>query len=140
MIIDCHGHQTIVPKAHLEYREAQKARLENPALPQPPKPNMSDDEIREGIEANQLKLLRERGADITIFSPRASRMEPHVGDESTSLDWSIACNDLIWRVTDLFLITSLGFVNYHKHLVALLITLLRSLKDASLNSILLGAT
>jgi len=29
-------------------------------------------------------------------------MEPHVGDESTSLDWSIACNDLIWRVTDLF--------------------------------------
>ena len=102
MIIDCHGHQTIVPKAHLEYREAQKARLENPALPQPPKPNMNDDEIREGIEANQLKLLRERGADITIFSPRASRMEPHVGDESTSLDWSIACNDLIWRVTDLF--------------------------------------
>ena len=102
MIIDCHGHQTIVPKAHLEYREAQKARLQNPALPEPPKPNMSDDEIREGIEANQLKLLRERGADITIFSPRASRMEPHVGDESTSLDWSIACNDLIWRVTDLF--------------------------------------
>jgi 4-oxalmesaconate hydratase len=102
LIIDCHGHQTIVPDAHLEYREAQKARLNNPSLPDPTKPNLSDDEIREGIEKNQLKLLKERGADMTIFSPRASRMEPHVGNEETSLDWSIACNDLIWRVTDLY--------------------------------------
>ena len=102
LIIDCHGHQTIVPDAHLEYRKAQKARLDNPSLPNPTKPNISDDEIREGIEKNQLKLLRERRADMTIFSPRASRMEPHVGDETTSLDWSIACNDLIWRVTDLY--------------------------------------
>ena len=102
LIIDCHGHQTIVPVAHLEYRKAQKARLDNPSLPNPTKPNMSDDEIRECIEENQLKLLRERCADMTIFSPRASRMEPHVGDEATSLDWSIACNDLIWRVTDLY--------------------------------------
>jgi 4-oxalmesaconate hydratase len=102
LIIDCHGHQTIVPVAHLEYRKAQKARLDNPSLPNPTKPNMSDDEIREWIEENHLKLLRVRCADMTSCSPRASRMEPHVGDEATSLDWSIACNDLIWRVTDLY--------------------------------------
>ena len=35
----------------------------------------------ETIEANQLRLLRERGADMTIFSPRASAMAPHVGDQ-----------------------------------------------------------
>ena len=35
---------------------------------------MSDDEIREFIEQNQLKLQRERRTDLTIFSPRASGM------------------------------------------------------------------
>ncbi|MCJ9427760.1 amidohydrolase family protein [Kordiimonas marina] len=108
MIIDCHGHQTIVPQPHLDYREAQKARLKDPSLPVPPRPDMSDDEIREGIEANQLKLLKERGHDMTIFSPRASRMEPHVGDAQTSLDWSVACNDLIRRVMDLYPDTFIG--------------------------------
>lgn len=102
MIIDCHGHQTLVPKAHLAFRDAQKARLKDPALPRPPQPEMSDDEIREIIEANQLRLIRERGGDMTIFSPRASAMEPHVGDGETARDWSRACNNLIHRVTELF--------------------------------------
>ena len=102
LIIDCHGHHTVAPQKHLDYREAQKARLKEPSLPRPDRPNISDDEIREGIEANQLKLLKERGADLTIFSPRASRMEPHVGDAQTAMDWSIACNDLIYRVTKLY--------------------------------------
>jgi hypothetical protein len=35
----------------------------------PPYPEISDDEIRETIEGNQLRLLKERGADMTIFSP-----------------------------------------------------------------------
>jgi 4-oxalmesaconate hydratase len=108
MIIDCHGHQTIVPDDHLKYREAQKARLLDPSLPPPETPNISDDEIREGIEANQLRLIRERGADMTIFSPRASRMEPHIGDAETSRDWSIACNNLIRRVTELYPDTFIG--------------------------------
>lgn len=107
-IIDCHGHQTIVPQAHLDYRDAQVARLDNPRLPAPDAPHISDDEIREGIEANQLKLIKERGADMTIFSPRASRMEPHVGDADTSLAWSIACNNLIGRVADLYPDTFIG--------------------------------
>ena len=54
------------------------------------------------IETNQLKLQRERGADITIFSPRASAMAHHVGDEATSAAWTRACNDLIKRVVDLY--------------------------------------
>jgi 4-oxalmesaconate hydratase len=63
---------------------------------------ISDDQIRESIELNQLKLLRERGADMTIFSPRASTMAHHVGDEQVSQAWTIACNDLIKRVVELF--------------------------------------
>lgn len=108
MIIDCHGHQTIVPQGHLDYRDAQVARLNDPSLPKPMYPNISDDEIQEGIEANQLKLLKERGADMTIFSPRASKMEPHVGDETTSLNWSVVCNDLIKRVVELYPETFVG--------------------------------
>ena len=108
LVIDCHGHQTIVPKAHLDYRAAQKARLDDPALPVPNRPDISDDEIREGIEANQLRLVRERGADMTVFSPRASRMEPHVGDAATARAWAVACNDLIWRVTQLYPETFVG--------------------------------
>ena len=102
MIIDCHGHQTLVPQAHLDFRAAQKARIEDPSLPRPPLPGMADDEIAEIIEENQLKLLKERGGDMTIFSPRASAMEPHVGDRETARDWSHACNNLIHKVCDLF--------------------------------------
>ncbi len=102
LIIDCHGHQTIVPKAHTDFRDAQKARLKDPSLPKPMQPEMSDDEIAEGIEPNQLKLIKERGGDLTIFSPRATAMEPHVGDAETALEWSIACNNLIHRVTQLY--------------------------------------
>ena len=49
------------------------------------------------MEKNQLRLLRERGADMTIFSPRASAMAPHVGDEAVSKAWARADNDLIAR-------------------------------------------
>ena len=79
MIIDCHGHYTVLPKAHDGWREAQKAAFKA-GQPAPAYPPISDDEIRETIEANQLRLIRTRGADMTIFSPRASTMAPHVGD------------------------------------------------------------
>jgi len=108
LIIDCHGHHTVAPQAHLDYREAQKARLKDPSLLRPDRADISDDEIREGFEANQLKLLKQRGADMTIFSPRASRMEPHIGDAQTARDWSIACNNLIHRVTQLYAETFIG--------------------------------
>ena len=46
--------------------------------------DMSDDEIRDSLETNQLRLQRERGTDLTIFSPRAIWMGHHVGNEHTS--------------------------------------------------------
>src|SRR5690606_27548756 len=102
MIIDCHGHYTTAPDAHQEFRKAQLAHFDNPSLPAPTVPSISDDEIRESIESNQLKLLKERGADMTIFSPRASVMAHHLGDERVSRQWTEACNNLIKRVVDLY--------------------------------------
>jgi 4-oxalmesaconate hydratase len=101
MIIDCHGHYTTAPAAHNDWREAQKAAFKAGEAT-PPYPVISDDEIRETLEANQLRLLRERGADMTIFSPRASAMAPHVGDESVAVAWARANNDLIKRCADLY--------------------------------------
>jgi len=101
MIIDCHGHYTTAPKRHENWRDAQKRAFET-QTPAPLYPRISDDEIRESIENNQLRLLLERGADMTIFSPRASAMAHHVGDEPVSKAWSGHCNDLIKRVVDLY--------------------------------------
>jgi 4-oxalmesaconate hydratase len=105
MIIDCHGHYTTEPKDLHRFRKEQTAAAnakDKTALPPRASLKMSDDEIRESIEHNQLKLQRERGTDLTIFSPRASGMGHHVGDESVSLEWSQICNDLIHRVCALF--------------------------------------
>ena len=101
MIIDCHGHYTTAPAAHTAWREAQKAAYKAGEAA-PPYPAISDDEIRETLEANQLKLLRERGADMTIFSPRASTMAPHFGDEGVATAWARANNDLIARCVALY--------------------------------------
>ncbi|TNE67788.1 MAG: amidohydrolase [Alphaproteobacteria bacterium] len=103
MIIDCHGHYTTAPAPHNEFRDAQVAHFKDPANnPAPFYPDISDDEIVETIEKNQLRLIRERGADMTIFSPRASAMAHHVGDEAVSRDWTRHCNNLIHRVTMLY--------------------------------------
>ncbi len=101
MIIDCHGHYTTAPAAHNDWRDAQKAAFKS-GQPAPAYPKISDDEIRESLEQNQLRLLRERGADMTIFSPRASAMAHHVGDEVVSIAWSQANNDLIQRCAELY--------------------------------------
>jgi 4-oxalmesaconate hydratase len=102
MIIDCHGHYTTAPGAHRQFRDAQLARLADPSLPEPAAADVSDDAIRESIEHNQLRLLRERGGDMMIFSPQASAMEHHVADLATANAWARACNDLIHRVVGLF--------------------------------------
>nr|WP_293851732.1 amidohydrolase family protein [Steroidobacter sp.] len=102
LIIDCHGHYTTAPDAHQKFRDQQMAKLKDPLAPTPTPTRISDDEIRETIEKNQLKLQKERGADITVFSPRASAMAHHVGDEEVSQAWTRACNDLIKRVVDLY--------------------------------------
>lgn len=104
MIIDCHGHYTTAPPALGEYRESQKAALARDPDHQAEKGKLdiSDEELRESVEGAQLKLQRERGTDVTIFSPRASWMGHHVGNASTSQAWTEHCNDLIYRLTRLY--------------------------------------
>ena len=63
---------------------------------------VTDDEIRESIATNQLRVQQERGTDVTVFSPRASWMGHHVGNASTSQAWTEHCNELIRRVCSLF--------------------------------------
>jgi 4-oxalmesaconate hydratase len=79
VIIDCHGHYTTAP---LEMK--------------------ADDEIRESIEPHQLRLMRERGEDFMLFSPKASAMAHHRTDETVARDWARFSNDLVHRVTQLF--------------------------------------
>jgi 4-oxalmesaconate hydratase len=103
MIIDCHGHYTTAPSDLQKFRDAQIAGLKDPAqTPSPESLKISDDQIRESLEKAQLKLQRERGTDLTIFSPRASAMAHHIGNETTSLEWTRVCNDLIERVCGLY--------------------------------------
>ncbi|WP_019544680.1 amidohydrolase family protein [Streptomyces sulphureus] len=103
MIIDCHGHYTTAPPALAQWREQQIAALGGPAAaPDPAGPHLGDDEIRESIECNQLRLMDERGIDLTVFSPRASFMAHHVGDFATSQKWAARCNDLCHRVSALY--------------------------------------
>jgi 4-oxalmesaconate hydratase len=103
MIIDCHGHYTTAPKELAAWRQKQVAGLKDaPQTPSPGSLRISDDQLRESLENAQLKLQRERGSDLTIFSPRAAGMEHHVGDAATSLAWARVCNDLIHRICGLY--------------------------------------
>ena len=103
MIIDCHGHYTTAPKALEAWRNQQIAGIKDPAvMPKVADLRIGDDELRESIEANQLKLMKERGADLTIFSPRASFMAHHIGDFAVSSTWAAICNELRYRVSKLF--------------------------------------
>lgn len=103
MIIDCHGHFTTAPNALEAWRKRQIAALTAPEqAPSISDLHISDDELREAIEGNQLRLMRERGADLTIFSPRASFMAHHIGNFETSATWAAICNTLCHRVSELF--------------------------------------
>ena len=101
MIIDCHGHYTTEPKPFMDFRKAQIAAFDAGGTA-PDFPRISDDEIRDSVANNQLKALKDRGTDMTIFSPRASGMGHHIGDEKVSQTWTRHCNDMIHRVTQLF--------------------------------------
>jgi len=103
MIIDVHGHYTTAPAALGAWRDRQIAGLADPAqAPRASELVISDDDIRESIETNQLKLMRQRGSDLTVFSPRASFMAHHIGDFQTSATWAAICNELCFRVAQLF--------------------------------------
>ncbi len=103
MIIDCHGHYTTEPQALLDFRKLQVEAFEARApAPAPASLAISDDQLRESLEGAQLRLQRERGTSLTIFSPRAMGMAHHIGDESVSLAWSRLCNEIIHRVCTLY--------------------------------------
>lgn len=103
MIIDCHGHFTTVPQSFKDWRAAQVAHADDPVNgPRLSDGYLSDDQLREGIAGGQLRLQRERGGDLTLFSPIASLMSHHLGNERTSLEWATLSNDTIKRVTELY--------------------------------------
>src|SRR4051794_38725198 len=103
MIIDCHGHYTTAPKALEDWRNRQIAGIKDASLkPRPCELQISDEELRESIEQNQLRLMKDRGLDLTIFSPRASFMAHHIGDFPVSSEWAAICNELCDRVSKLF--------------------------------------
>src|SRR5258708_2853308 len=103
MIIDCHGHYTTAPRELELYRQKQLADLKDPSqVASKGSLNITDDQIRESLEGAQLKFQRQRGTDLTIFSPRASGMAHHLGNATTSLHWSQTCNDLIHRCVGLY--------------------------------------
>jgi 4-oxalmesaconate hydratase len=99
VIIDCHGHYTTAPPALQAFRDAQ---LSGPGDPAPTLATITDDEIRESIETTQLKLMRERGGDLMVFSPKASGMEHHQPDPGTARAWARVSNDLVHRVVELY--------------------------------------
>jgi 4-oxalmesaconate hydratase len=103
MIIDCHGHYTTEPQKLHDFRKSQVAAIKDPSQkPTASALKISDDELRESVEGAQLKFQRERGTNLTIFSPRASGMSHHIGDAGVSLEWSQVSNDLIYRLTQLY--------------------------------------
>ena len=104
MIIDCHGHYTTAPEELGAYRDAQQAELARDPLAPGSKGflGISDQQIVDSLEGNQLKMQADRGTDLTIFSPRASWMGHHIGNGHTSRFWTEHCNELIHRITELY--------------------------------------
>jgi 4-oxalmesaconate hydratase len=103
MIIDCHGHFTTAPPALETWRNRQLEAFEaSRPLPSSSDLTITDAQLRDAIEQNQLRLMDARGSDLTIFSPRASFMAHHLGDETVSSQWASICNELCARVAQLF--------------------------------------
>ena len=101
MIIDAHCHYTTEPAALHTFRDKQLAGLADPARkPASTDLGISDEALIKSV-APQLKLQRERGSDLTIFSPRAAGMAHHVGTEAISQQWATVSNDIIHRLCTL---------------------------------------
>lgn len=103
MIIDCHGHFTTTPARVMEFRARQIEHFKKTgnSIAEDP-PHITDEEIHAAIHDNQLKVMKERGVDLTIFSPRALGMDHQFGNEETNVIWARYCNDLIHRVCKMF--------------------------------------
>ena len=101
MIIDIHGHYTTEPQAVHAFRDKQLAGIADAARkPASTDLGISDEVLLKSVEP-QLAFQQKRGADLTIFSPRAAGMAHHVGTESVGLQWARVSNDLIHRICTL---------------------------------------
>ena len=101
MIIDIHGHYTTEPPALQAFRDRQLAGLADPARrPATIELGITDEMLVASVQP-QLKLQRERGSDLTLFSPRAAGMAHHVGTEAVSRQWTTVSNDLVARICKL---------------------------------------
>lgn len=101
MIIDIHGHYTTEPAAFHAFRDKQLAGLADASRrPSSSDLGLSDELIVQSVQP-QLTFQRERGTDLTLFSPRAAGMAHHVGPEAISRQWTSMCNDLVHRVCTL---------------------------------------
>jgi 4-oxalmesaconate hydratase len=101
MIIDIHGHYTTEPAALFAFRDKQLAGLADASRkPTTTDLGVSDEALIKSVEP-QLKFQKDRGSDLTIFSPRAGGMAHHVGSEEISRAWSTVSNDLIHRICTL---------------------------------------
>jgi 4-oxalmesaconate hydratase len=101
MIIDIHCHYTTEPAALMAFRDKQLAGLADPMRkPATTDLGISDEQLVASVQP-QLKNQRERGSDLTIFSPRAAGMAHHVGTEAVSHEWSRISNDLVHRIATL---------------------------------------
>ena len=99
MIIDVHGHYTTAPPELRAWRQRQIAAIGTPFNESL---QISDDQLHETVESGQIKFQRERGTDLTLFSPTAGGMEHHIGTFETSAQWSRTVNDVIHRVCTMF--------------------------------------
>ena len=102
MIIDVHGHFTTTPPQVAAFRARQVEEYARTGRCGAEPPPVSDDEIRAGLEPNQLKKMRDRGIDLTVFSPKALAMDHHQADEATNVVWARYCNDLVHRACQLY--------------------------------------
>ena len=101
--IDIDGHCTTAPRPLEARRKQQIADIHDPASkPKVADLKIIDDELRETIEANQPRVMNQRGSDLTIFSPRASFMAHHIGDFQVYSTWAAICGGLCFRVGGLF--------------------------------------
>ena len=101
MIIDIHGHYTTEHAALHTFRDKQLAGLADPGRkPATADLGITDEQLIASVQP-QLKFQRERGSDLTIFSPRASGMGHHVGTEAIGREWCRVSNDLIHRICTL---------------------------------------
>jgi 4-oxalmesaconate hydratase len=101
MIIDIHGHYTTEPAAFHAFRDKQVAAITDPSRrPQSEDLGLTDEQIVKTVE-QQLKFQKDRGSDLTVFSPRASGMAHHVGDAKVAEQWARMSNNIIHRICTL---------------------------------------